>query len=137
MHPFWAVRRLTKAQLDEEAAQVTKRNLAAVAGSLEPVPSFNCELQDLVQNNCAVCKEGTQTLPNVNRQIKLPMMMNTKPLERGEELILEIRLEPKQKDKKRTWQDVDREQQAAKRSKCAAASPEQQKGAKGGHGGKQ
>ena len=110
MHPFWAVRRLTADQLDSEQKACIRRNKTAVAGKNEKVPSFNCEFQEHVQSAVCICTVGG-TVANCTRLVKVPVITNATALATGDELILPMTIEAKEKTpSKRTWRDVDREE---------------------------
>ena len=110
MHPFWAVRRLTAEQLDTEQRACIKRNKTAVAGKTEKVPNFNCELQEQVPSAVSVCTVGS-AVANCTLLVKVPVLTNSTALAPGDELILELTIEAKEKTPtKRTWRDVDKEE---------------------------
>ena len=110
MHPFWAVRRLTAEQLDTEQRACIKRNKTAVASKTEKVPNFNCEFQEQVQSAVSVCTVGG-AVANCTRLVKVPVLTNSTALAPGDELILELTIEAKEKTPtKRTWRDVDKEE---------------------------
>ncbi len=96
MHPFWAVRRMTKRQL---AREVTDQKPG------KPSLSFNCELKIHTISAVTVGLVHAQ-VTNRTRLFEVPFLSNKVSLLPGEELILEIDDNNKQKEgKKRTWRD--------------------------------
>jgi len=111
MHPFWAVRRLTPEQLDKDVEACIKRNKTAVAGKQEAIPSINCELEEQVHSFVHIATVG-QCVVNCTRLIKVPFLTNIKALKKGEELLLSLVVQVKEKRAvKRTWRDVSKEEQ--------------------------
>ena len=101
MTPFWAVRRLTQAQLDKERSN-TKENMW--------LPRFSCKLAEINLND--VCIYSTVQMENRTRTIVVPFMTNMCDLEEGEELILEVAAKV-QKPTTRTWRDAALDEERA------------------------
>ena len=101
MHPFWAVRRMTEQQL-------SRARIGGSNGKL--LPRFNCTLE--TQSLSAVCIAivGKQAL-NRTRLLEVLFLTSNVPLEKGEELILEIEQHVKAAPAKRTWQKALRDEQ--------------------------
>ena len=108
MHPFWAVRRMTQKQLNQERinqplGQIKKR--------------FNCKLQTLSLSTVNIATVKGKCF-NRTRLLDVPFLTNELALQKDEELILEIN-EPvakKKPEKKRTWISAwkDEEKEAKK-----------------------
>ena len=97
MNPFWAARRMTRAQL-------TKEYVDRKAG-LKPL-RFNCELKTY-QVSAVNVGLVDQKIGNTTRMFDVPFIINNKEMEEGEELIIEI-TPPKnegKKQKQRVWKD--------------------------------
>jgi len=111
MHPFWAARRLTEAQLQQAKQQAEKEK------STKPMLRFNCMLE--TRNLSVVCTASVAGICfNKTRILETPFLVNIEPLEQGEELILEVFEKKKQTAPVKTsWRDVDR-----KRDRAAAVS---------------
>ena len=106
MHPFWAVRRLTWAQLEREQRTTQMGKLR---------PRFNCELTEQALNVvCIAPMEGKAC--NRTRIFEVPFLTNTMPLEDGEGLIMEIEEKTRTATtpNKRTWRDAEKEKQRKK-----------------------
>ena len=100
MHPFWAVRRMTETQLARE------RSERQVASPGQLLPRFSCELEMRSLSNVSIATAGGQAL-NRSRLFEVPFLKNSRPLEEGEELILEVFEKTKDaRTAKRTWRDV-------------------------------
>ena len=111
MHPFWGVRRLTPQQLDKEIEACIRRNKTAVAGKEEIIPSFNCALEVCSHSAVTLATVGDAVV-NCTKIVKAPVLINSKALAKGEELILPLAVEAKDKHQsKRTWRDVSKEEQ--------------------------
>ena len=80
MHPFWAVRRLTAAQL-RKLQDETKKGL--------PKPRFNCGLTDFTMSNVSIAAPCGHCV-NVTRNVTIQVLTNTAAVLKDEELILEI-----------------------------------------------
>ena len=101
MHPFWAVRRMTAKQM-ATASSETK------PGQLPPRFNCNLQMQQLSQVSLAIMRGSSV---NRTRSFEVPFLTNSKDLEEGEELILQV-YEKTKEDKpsaKRTWRDADKE----------------------------
>ena len=108
MHPFWAVRRMTAAQLKQE-------QINPVDG--KPMIRFNCEIISRTMNSVCIGAGLSTTTVNRTRVIEAPFLSNSHDIVEGEELVLEI-TEKKKKPQpvnKRSWRDVekDNERQAS------------------------
>ena len=102
MNPFWALRRLTAPQLKKEQNNMPEGKMK---------PQFNCEIVDRTCSNVLLCSLRGRVL-NTTRIVTVPCITNTAPLREGEELLLEIPEQVKaQKEGKRTWQDIQRQQE--------------------------
>ena len=107
MNPFWAVRRLTQKQLEQEAQAWTPE-------TGKPRPRFNCELetQTLSVVTLAAVRGAHKSDKAINRtkMLDVPFLTNNVALVENEELILEVEPPKKeQKGKKRTWRDAVKE----------------------------
>ena len=117
LHPFWAVRRLTDADLEKEKVQV----LAEIkrTGEKLHVPVFNCELENKSHTVChIVCANGKNM--NSTRFINVPHITNFKELVAGEELIMRhVHRAKRKKETKRGWREEQRflEKNASKKQK--------------------
>ena len=80
MHPFWAAKRLTAAQLKRLRDQ-TK------VGTQKP--RFNCALTDFTMSVVAIAAPHGSCV-NTTRNVVFQALTNTVPVRKGEELILEI-----------------------------------------------
>ena len=101
MHPFWAVRRMTVAQLKHE--QVNKDD-----GT--PMIRFNCEFVYRTVTCVCISSCGDKTV-NRTRLMTVPFLSNSRDLDAGEELVLEL-AERKKKistPTKRSWREVVKE----------------------------
>ena len=94
MHPFWAVRRLTQKQLEQERVnqplgQIKKR--------------FNCKLQTLSLSAVNIATAKGKCL-NLTRLLHVPFLTNAFAVQKDEELMLDTN-EPtcKAKPSKRSW----------------------------------
>ena len=87
-------------------------------------PSFNCELTEISHSSVNIGTVGGRVV-NCTRLVSVPYLTNSKPLVKGEELILEavIRTKPRP-PVKRTWRDVNREEERAKKPKVDKAQTE-------------
>jgi hypothetical protein len=102
MHPFWAVRRMTKNQMAREAATASCDLV-----SNRVLPRFNCKLQIQVLSMVIVGVVVDVTV-NSTRTCEVPFLTNSLQLEEGEELFLEVYDTEKSHKKdpaKRTWKD--------------------------------
>ena len=80
MNPFWAVRRMTDAQLSSANAEKPMT---------EPKLRFNCELVDVPFS--AVCAGVLHSKPMANtRMVEIQCLTNSVALEEGEELLLRV-----------------------------------------------
>ena len=109
MHPFWAVRRMTAAQLKLE-------QINPVDG--KPTIRFNCEMTTRTMNAvCIGAGLGTDTSVTRTRVIEAPFLSNSHDIVKGEELVLEVKEKKKKPPpvNKRSWRDVekDNERQAS------------------------
>ena len=108
MHPYWAVRRLTPQQLENEIEACRKRNKTAVAGKKEIIPSFNCGYQEYNQSSTTIITVA-EAVTTETKFVKVPLLTNTKALAEGEELILRQVVQAKTKQApKRTWREVSK-----------------------------
>ena len=108
MHPYWAVRRLTPQQLENEVEACRKRNKTAVAGKKEIIPSFNCGYQEYNQSSTTIITVA-EAVTTETKFVKVPLLTNTKALAEGEELILCPVVQAKTKQApKRTWREVSK-----------------------------
>ena len=117
LHPFWAVRRLTDIELQKEKDEV--RDKMKKTGASLRMPEFNCELVSHTHTVCHIASFDGQNMSST-RFISLPCISNVRALEAGEELILRHVPRAKvKKEKKRTWQDEQRDldRNAAKKPK--------------------
>ena len=80
MHPFWAVRRMTAAQLARARLDVKPTKM---------LPRFNCELVMRSVSLVAVCSIEEQQVSRT-RIFQLPFLTNFEEIREDEELILEI-----------------------------------------------
>ena len=125
MHPFWAVRRLTETQLQQERMKAKEDK-----SRIMPLPRFNCEIE--YKNTSVVCiaAVGGQCF-NRTRILQTPYLTNTEYLIKGDELLLEIHERVKKDAPKRSWQaaakaeDLKAEQAAALKKRRAAADEKQ------------
>ena len=110
LHPFWAVRRMTREDLEKES-------------SAQVPLAFNAEL---VEVEYTVVSLGAFQQDNVGitLAVRVPMITNTVDLEAGQELIMETA--PKKKPTKRTisWRDDATSKARAKAKAKAKSSPE-------------
>ena len=112
MHPFWAVRRLSKEQLEKERRETKLGNWS---------PRFTCEVR--YSELSSVCVYARIACGNTTRNCSVPFITNIEKLEEGEELILEVaQKEKQQKPRARTWRQVEQEE---KTKKSPAKSPKQ------------
>ena len=103
MHPFWAVRRFTKEQLDNEQAQMDKRDKGQTKEW--KLLNFNCSF---VIRQFSVCHVGTFQSSSVSETlfVDVPLMTNNVAIEKGQELLLEIEKKaPANKRKQSTWRE--------------------------------
>ena len=99
MHPFWAVRRMTKTQLAKEACETAKARPDALA------IRFNCELRPL-QISAVNVGVVNEVVSNMTRMFSVPFLVNTIELLPNEELIMEIADKViATETKKRHWKD--------------------------------
>ena len=134
MHPFWAIRRLTTAQLfkeqipsklavdpkEQDAAQPASEpneqkpsQLAAKPEELrgsEPMPRFNCQVGHLAMTSVNVVMWSEHECTTITRTVHVPFIVNTEPLAKGEELILHLEKEKSASTRKRTWRDEHAEE---------------------------
>ena len=114
MNPFWAVRRLTDKQLQQEAQAWTPE-------TGKPRPRFNCQLetQSLSLVNLGVVRSKAL---NRTRMLDVPFLTNNVALLENEELILEVQAMKKkeEKPKKRTWRDEVKDTEKPSAAKPAA-----------------
>ena len=98
MHPFWAVRRLTETQLQQERLKAKEDK-----SRIMPLPRFNCEIE--YKNTSIVCiaAVGGQCF-NRTRILETPYLTNSECLLKGEELLLEIHERVKKDGPRRSWQ---------------------------------
>jgi len=106
LHPFWAVRRLTKAQLNHEI--VSKKE------SGKRPPRFNCDFVIQRMSNVTVSAIRDH-VHNFARMYNVPFLTNNVELKCDEELIVQVHPKPiKQDDRKRSWRDAVADQAKAK-----------------------
>ena len=121
MHPFWAVRRLTKIKLEDEQKAI----LAEIqrTGEKMKVPKVNCEIVTKVHPAMCIASIGDKAV-SCTRFISVPFITNVTDVLKGEELICAhvLPIKPK-KATKRTWQDEkkDHDKQVQKQAAVAAA----------------
>ena len=89
MHMFWAVRRLTPSRLKSENAKLKAGEIPA---------RFNCSLVDRTTSNVCISSNWGKTT-NRARTVTIPVLVNHEPLQKDEELIMELP-EPVEKEKK-------------------------------------
>ena len=110
MHPFWAVRRISNAKLQDERKAVVDE-IRKTKAKLN-VPEFNCEIVTKVHPTMCIASVGAQSVTST-RFVSVPFITNVKDVVQGEELICELLAPPKtKKEAKRNWRDVDREEKA-------------------------
>ena len=115
MHPFWAVRRITNAKLQEERQAILLD--IQRTGERKNVPEFNCEIVTVHHPSASIAKVGDQSVSST-RFVGVPFMTNSKDVLQGEELICELVVRPKHKKApKRVWQDVAKEEQKQKKTR--------------------
>ena len=107
MHPFWAVRRMTVAQLKQEQAQQDDG---------APTIRFNCELVYRTVTCVCIAPCGDKTV-NRTRMMTVPCLTNSIALVEGEELVLEIaeRRKKNSTPQKRSWREVVKEDDKTKK----------------------
>ena len=94
MHPFWAVRRMTRTQL---------KKLSDSAKADKVPPRFNCGIVPQVMS-CVTLGLLNGTSVNTTRCIEAPCLINVVDVGEGEELIMEVPEKTPQKTApKRTW----------------------------------
>lgn len=99
MHPFWAVRRLTRKQL---AIEVQK--FSTTAPEKNP-PRFNCCLERQTVSSCVVGVASNGAGVNTTRLWEIPFLTNSVQLDEGEELIMEAIEKAAPKTKAPSWKD--------------------------------
>lgn len=104
MHPFWAVRRLTEKQLQQLKVHLQGKRID------QRPPRFNCDLQVKTLSVVTMASVAGNCF-NRTRILEMPFMVNTGPLEEGEELIYEIKEKAKKAAPKRSWKDADKDQE--------------------------
>lgn len=95
MHPFWAIRRLTDAQL-------AKENQAVKPGA--PALRFNCELKSFPFQSVNIAVIGA-TVTNLTRLFNVPLLVNNLDLLPEEELLLRIEGKIAKDKRAPTWRD--------------------------------
>ena len=80
MHPFLAVRQMTRNQLAKEAADPKVRNMA---------PRFNCQIVQQVKT-CVTVRVVKSTSVNTTRPCAVPFLTNVLDVEEGSELMVEV-----------------------------------------------
>ena len=113
MHPFWAVRRLTAAQM---------RKLYDESKPGEIRPRFNCVLADFTMSNvtlAAPLATHVDSVLNVTRKVIVQYMTNCMAVQEGEELFIEVanKKPPDAKNKNSMRQALQGEQRARTASK--------------------
>ena len=107
MHPFWAVRRITNAKLQEERQAILLD--IQRTGERKNVPEFNCEIVTKVHPAMCIASLGEKPVSST-RFVSVPFMTNVKDVVKGEELICELTAIAKpKKATKRTWQDQQKD----------------------------
>ena len=96
MHPFWAVQRMSDADLK-------KRNRSAEEKG-EPKARFNTHL---VEEEFAVVTVGTagKNSIGVTVMINVPFITNSEDITKGDELLVEIEAKPEGVKRKQSWKD--------------------------------
>ena len=118
MHPFWAVRRITNAKLQEERRAILLD--IQRTGERKNVPEFNCEIVTKVHPAMCIASLGEEAVSST-RFVSVPFMTNVKDVVKGEELICELTVVAKpKKDKKRSWQDQQKDLIADAKKKAKA-----------------
>ena len=101
MHPFRAVRRMTRKQLAREVALAAE---GKYHGTMRP--RFNCETEAITLSCVTIGVVRSETV-NTTRVFEVPFLTNTVDLEEGEELILEVGKKSRVKEQqKRTWKQA-------------------------------
>jgi hypothetical protein len=98
MHPFWAVRRLTRKQLAKAVAEQQELQ-AKDPSDTQPQLRFNCVIERQALSGVNVGLMHKQLL-NLTRTFDVPFIVNNEDLKQGEVLVLELH-EPAAKEKKR------------------------------------
>ena len=117
MHPFWAVRKLTAAQLKKEQIDVGFSNTGQCEEERRPVPRFNCVYQTR-QVSCVNVIPGPGSVQRNLRIVEVPYITNSVDLAEGDELILQVFEKVKKDDKKRRW--LDEHKDKSKKAKTTA-----------------
>ena len=92
MHPFWAVRKLTQQQLDQEIHE--KRAASAITGVPFKPPSFTCELETF-EHSSVIIATVADVISNCTKLVGVPYLRNKDALVAGEELILQVVIQKK------------------------------------------
>ena len=115
MHPFWAVRRMTAAQLKQEQEKNDDGT---------PMILFNCDVVYRTVTCVCISSPGDKTV-NRTRVMIVPFSSNSRALVAGEELVLEIaeRRKKNSTPQKRSWREVVKEDdKTKKKTKATDAS---------------
>ena len=85
MHPFWAARRITDAELRQEQNQALTRMTRT--GETLRLPNFNCAIVTKVHTKLDIATVGDQNLTSTGL-ITVPYITNVKDVLEGEDLIV-------------------------------------------------
>ena len=92
MHPFWAVRRITEKDLQRENTESGRHC------------TFNIGLEEKDFNVVTVGNMKGESCA-LTTTVTVPVMVNTRGLKKGEELLMEVVAHDPQKRKTSTWKD--------------------------------
>jgi hypothetical protein len=92
LHPYWAVRRATAAQLKHEEA---KGNASA---------KFNCVTIEKQFSTVCVGAFGGESV-SATAMVSVPLITNDKAIKAGDELVIEVREKAIEGKRKETWKD--------------------------------
>ena len=133
MHPFWAVRRLAREQVESENLQMEKPAKPAKGGKAQPAThsnatplKYNCELKP---RQFSVCHVGVFQSGNVSNTlfVEVPLMTNFLPIEQGQELLFEVVKKEPSKKRGATWKDESTKPAKAPKAKAQKPQPENKK----------
>ena len=110
MHPFWAVRRMTRWDLEKES-------------TAQAPLAFNVELVDVDYSVVSLGAFQEDTV-GITLAVRVPMITNTVDLEAGQELIMETATKKKTAKRTITWRDDATSKARAKAKAKAKSSPE-------------
>ena len=115
MHPFWAVDRMIRKQLQVAEAKRVALNTG------EPARDFNCKLK--VQSFSST-SNGVLGLRNMSttRVMDLPVLTNHHAVQQGQELLLEIDEKAEKEKRPRTWRHAMKAEQMESRKKLRQSS---------------